>query len=466
LKSDSPPKTSLRWISYGLLAVAALAASLLFFGWARLNTPNDLDIFFTCDVHGRLVPCGCFSGQMGGLTRIATLIGGVPRESSLKVDVGGALDGVADYQVIQYRYLLRAFHEIGYEAANLGHPEARLSAAQLREIKASSPVPLLSANLLERASGAPLFDAYRIVQRGAYRIALVGVMDEHIPSENLGEGLAVEPMQAALSRLLPTLRKAADFIVLLAFTDEARLRQLARDDYEIQVILGGNVSQPAQHLEHLNCSYILYTTNQSRALGSLVLSFLGPGKLHDKSGEIVLVADTIAEDPAIRKLDDEYRAEIRQTKLQIDDPAHPRDDVVPGVKSAAQYVGSESCMQCHVSAGKTWQDSRHAQASRALLQAGADADPNCLGCHTVGFGAPSGYRRDAPKRLTDVGCESCHGPGSVHVAQHAAGTEVTTHFRPLGVADCQKCHHGEFSRPFDWSAFWPQIQHGLEESKK
>ena len=74
-------------------------------------------------------------------------------------------------------------------------------------------------------------------------------------------------------------------------------------------------------------------------------------------------------------------------------------------------------------------------------------------------------REFAGKKLADVGCESCHGPGSLHVEQHRAGGQVTFKFRPLGAGDCRKCHHGEFSRPFDWEVFWPHIQHGKEPAK-
>ena len=445
-----------------ICAVAAAGAWLAIRPWLALS--QQLTIHFTCDVHGRLVPCGCFSGQMGGLTRIATLLRDAPSSGeTLNVDVGNALEGVADYQVIQHRYLLRAFHEMGYEAANLGHAEAQLSAAQLRELKTASPVPLLSANLLDRAANAPIFDAYRIIRRGALRIALVGVMDEHLAAENLGQGLAIEPMEATLTRLLPTLQKNADFIVLLAFADEARLHQLARDFYEPQVILGGKVSQPAQQLERENRSLILYTTNQSRALGSLTLKFAGRKKISAASGEVRLVSDDIPEDSVIRKLADEYRTEIRRTKLEIDDPTHLQRDLVPGVKIAARYAGSESCVECHTTAGNAWHVSRHARAFEALLRNSADGDPNCIGCHTVGFGTPSGYRREfGDTKLINVGCESCHGPGSIHVEQRRAGTLVTAHFRPLGAGDCRGCHHGEFSRPFDWPAFWPQIQHARE----
>jgi hypothetical protein len=116
---------------------------------------------------------------------------------------------------------------------------------------------------------------------------------------------------------------------------------------------------------------------------------------------------------------------------------------------------------CHTSAGKAWHKTAHAHAFKTLLDLKADADPNCIPCHTVGFQTPSGYRREfASSKLVDVGCESCHGAGSLHVEQRRNGAPPADNFRTLGAGDCQKCHHGEFSRPFDWEQFWPAIKHG------
>jgi Cytochrome c554 and c-prime len=96
-----------------------------------------------------------------------------------------------------------------------------------------------------------------------------------------------------------------------------------------------------------------------------------------------------------------------------------------------------------------------------LLHLKADADPNCIPCHTVGFQTQSGYRREfGSLKLVNVGCESCHGPGSLHAEQRRSGAPSLDNFRTLGAGDCQKCHHGEFSRPFEWEKFWPAIQHG------
>lgn len=446
-----------------ILALVILAGGLGLVGCKKTTPkPHALNFLFTGDVRGRLVPCGCFTGQLGGLTRVATLFDEATGDE-IRVDVGDAIAGAADYERIQYGYIQQAFARMGYVALNVGHREAALSAEELRALKAKAPVPMLSANLLDRASGTPLFDTHRIIERHGWRIALVGLMDARSIGDSLGTGLAIETPEVALGKLLPTLKEKADFIVLLAFADEAAMSALAKQFYEVDVILGGKVRQPSQQIVKENRALILATTNESRAVGVLETKLLAPHRLEMTRGEVVLVSDQIPQDRTIAELATRYRDEVRRTKLAIDDLATLQEDMVPGVQARSSFAGTASCASCHPQAMQAWAKSGHARAFQTLLEVKADADPNCLPCHTVGFGKPSGYRREfADTKLVDVGCESCHGPGSQHVAERLVGGEITTRFRPIGAGDCQKCHHGEFSRPFAWDEFWPHVQHGKE----
>jgi hypothetical protein len=445
--------------------VAAVLASSLAGCSKPPPPPQALSLYFVSDTRGRLVPCGCFSGQYGGLTRLKTVLDRVDPATSVMVDVGDAIRGVEDYNLMEYRYMLEAYAAMRFDALNLGQREAQLSAEQLRSLAQQSPVTLISANLLDSQTGTPVCAPWKMIQRGSFKIALVGVMDPRVPAENLGRGLALEKIEITLGKLLPELKRKADFVVLIAFTDEATLSRLAQDFYELDIILGGKVSQPAQALEKQNRSLVLYTGNEGRALGILRTRLDARGKLTGVDHEIRLLEDRIPEDDSIRVLAERYRNEVRSAKLSVDDPANLQENMVPGVKTVAAYVGTPACVGCHTGAAKVWQDSGHASAMETLISRKADADPNCIPCHTVGFGSPSGYRREmAGHRLADVGCESCHGPGSLHVEQRQNHQSVTFKFRPLGAGDCQQCHHGEFSRPFDWGHFWPQIQHGNETS--
>ena len=449
----------------GTLFFGGLILVLLFSGCNRVSQPPvlDLPIYFTCDTDGRLEPCGCSAGQFGGLTRLKTVLDAEAGAAALRVDVGDAVGGHEDYDLIEYGYILRACAAMKYDALNIGQHEAQFTAAQLEAIKGTSPTPIISANLLDKASGLPIFDSYRIMERGGFRIGIIGVVDPRGLEENLGSGLAVGDMGSAVERCLAELRGRTDMVVLLAFTDEATLAQLALQFYECQVILGGKVSQPAQQLMKENRSLVYYVTNESRALGILDLHLTKGAPPEATGNEIRFLRDTIPQDSSIREMVQGYRDEVRHTRLAVDDPDHLSADMVPGVRTVATYVGTEKCVGCHQSAAAVWAGSAHAHAFATLIDRKADADPNCIGCHTVGFGDPSGYRRDlGAAALVNVGCESCHGPGSLHVREREGDKSVNFTFHPLDAGDCQKCHQGEFSRPFEWDQFWPIIKHGNE----
>jgi len=462
-------EAKIRWLRHAawkiLQRAGAIPILVLFAtacGKSSLPPALDLPIYFTCDTHGRLEPCGCFLGQFGGLTRLKTVLDTEAPAGALRVDVGDAAAGREDYDLIEYRYMLRAFAAMNYDILNIGAREAQFSAAQLRDIKANSPTPIISANLLDKTSRQPIFDSYRIVQRGAFRVAIIGVLDPRA-MENPGDGLAVGDMDSAIERCVAQLRGNADLIVLLAFADEAALTRLAQEFYECKVILGGKVSQPAQELIRQNRSLIYFVTNESRALGILRLRLARGAALEVTGNEIRLLHDKIPQDASFHQLMQGYRDEIRHARLAVDDPNSLGADAVPGVRTVASYVGTEQCLACHRSAANVWKNSPHARAFATLVDPKADADPKCIGCHTVGFGRFSGYRREfGSAKLANVGCESCHGPGSLHVRQRAGDSMVNFTFRPLGAGDCAKCHFGEFSRPFDWDQFWPAIRHGKE----
>ncbi len=439
--------------------IAAIAAICAFVFWRNHSiAPHPLTVWLTADIRGRLVPCGCFSGQLGGLTRIATLIGPPDAQGTLRLDAGDALEGPEDYHRIELGYIYKAFAKIGYDAANLGHREARLTASELRGLASQSSVPLLSANLLDTATGAPLVKTHVITKRGGWRIVIVGVMDES--AESLGTGLRVEKMSTAIGQILPSLKRDADFLILLAFTNKDRLHGLAKEFPEFSLVLGGKVTEPSQQLVHEGKTAIFHVTNESKALGRLALTLDTPGAATVTAGDVQLVTPETSDHADVARLAVEYRDEIRSTKLAIDNPASDSPDRIPGVRAASTYAGSESCTVCHSKANDAWKKSGHSHAFRTLVSRKADADPNCIGCHTVGFEKPGGYRREfAATKLTDVGCESCHGPAAKHIARIEAGDIEGARMRKLAAGDCVKCHHGEFSRPFDWAAFWPAIAH-------
>ncbi|HEY7424770.1 MAG TPA: multiheme c-type cytochrome, partial [Gemmataceae bacterium] len=147
------------------------------------------------------------------------------------------------------------------------------------------------------------------------------------------------------------------------------------------------------------------------------------------------------------------------------------------------YIGSEGCRGCHRSAFKVWQNTPHSHAYKTLVDARRPSlrqyDGECIVCHTVGFGYNTGFTNEqqTPK-LENVGCESCHGPGSLH-AKNPQDEEwqkrMNQPWRGAKNADakklaidhfCQTCHDIDNDVTWIHNAFpdkWKKIIHGKDK---
>lgn len=105
--------------------------------------------------------------------------------------------------------------------------------------------------------------------------------------------------------------------------------------------------------------------------------------------------------------------------------------------SPAMYVGASACIECHGERHSHWSATDHAQAFQTLVNSGDQANSLCLACHTVGFRKRSGYvdEQNTP-HLKNIQCESCHGPGSNHVADPDNQHLAINYQSDL----CGKCH--------------------------
>jgi hypothetical protein len=137
-------------------------------------------------------------------------------------------------------------------------------------------------------------------------------------------------------------------------------------------------------------------------------------------------------------------------------PLHRSQSPLPpfrGVnRGTATYLGSENCAACHTSEYERWTPSAHAHAMTTLGTHQRASDPDCMKCHFTGFQQPGSALNS---NLANVGCESCHGPGSDHVV--APDTQYGA--LPASAAACVACHSYDNSPDFRWESYWPKIAH-------
>ena len=129
-----------------------------------------------------------------------------------------------------------------------------------------------------------------------------------------------------------------------------------------------------------------------------------------------------------------------------------------------KYVGATQCGNCHKSEPKgnqlgKWQASLHAKAFETLagekalavakekkLAKAPQESPECLKCHTTGYGKDAALFAATFKKEDGVSCEACHGPGSDYKAMGVMKDKAAAVAAGLVVPDektCTACHNAE-----------------------
>jgi Cytochrome c554 and c-prime len=134
--------------------------------------------------------------------------------------------------------------------------------------------------------------------------------------------------------------------------------------------------------------------------------------------------------------------------------AHGEDCPSAG-KGQAAYVGTATCQRCHAAAFPVYEKTGHARAYQELERVQKQYRLECVACHVVGIQQPGGVCRvDHVSGREGVGCENCHGPGSLHAA-HPAAHPIP---RPAPTRSvCVGCHTPENSPHFDFSVYLPRV---------
>jgi hypothetical protein len=291
------------------------------------------------------------------------------------------------------------------------------------------------------------------------------------------------------------------------------------DKFDVILSLSDQEEPPAkQDQDVFGRTSIVRVGHRGRYIGVMgVFRGNGPANPFDKKFQIVEMSEDYETDknkedqnPILKILQD-YAREVQAQGFvrQVPRTEHPVQLNFP--KEKVVFVGSDRCKGCHthqmecgiweaVIPGSKKKHS-HAKAFEALEKAAKKPslrqfDPECVVCHTIGYGFKSGYFGEKESTLKNVGCESCHGPGSLHVSAQDNQTylpalspwklnkdgkydknavlpsadKLQKGFNALAPDEqrifknvnelCQKCHDTDNDPTFKFETFWPRIQHG------
>jgi len=349
--------------------------------------------------------------------------------------------------------LLEGMGRLGYDAVNVGERDVRMGWDALRALVGDPPFELVSANIVRVDTGEPVFAPSLVVRAdspaGTARraVGIVGVTRFNPIFRGEGPGgsaLRIDPpierVRAEVERLAA---RGVDVIVLLAAMHQEDARRLVEEVPGIHFVVGSYGGAVTETGQLAGRTHLLYSGNQGKRIGETRV-WLEGGAIGSQTTRMHFMT---AAYPTSQPMLDFVNRE-----LETSAPAAPA--AAASAPAVRMYVGSDACRTCHASEHAGWSGTAHASAVATLDAEDRGGEAACLACHTTGAGRDGGFtsRGETPE-LAEVGCESCHGPGLVHVARPAAG------FGKVSVDTCIACHDVANDPDFDYYRDVKQVDH-------
>ena len=245
------------------------------------------------------------------------------------------------------------------EAAALTSARPNRSAApgnELRRLADKTQAPFVSTNLHDSQS-RNIATTHRIVERGATRVAILGVLSPKFAAA----GQIIDDPAESVLRLVPTLKGQYDVLLVLAYLPEDELEALAARVPEADLVVGGPTRQSIAP-RRTGPTVWGATTNKGKFLVHLERPVKGApwdGKIVELGTEFEDDANQLANLKAFREELARSDFSAAQTGFSPSLSANP--------PAGFQVVGTPACQACHADDCESWKTSRHGHAWQTLL---------------------------------------------------------------------------------------------------
>jgi len=317
-----------------MLALAAALAAPAAPALVAAAPAPDLEILHTGDVQGYLDTCGCKVNPSGGLPRRGWVASQVrtlfPEAAIVLLDAGNFADSPTSEGEAKTRALVEGMNRLGYAAANVGERELVAGFPGFERATEGASFPFLSANLVRKEDGKPLFAPTTVLAvpragRAPVRVGVIGLTRANPALQKAGPDgstLVVADPAKTLEALLPDLRAASDVVVLLAAMPDGEARVLAATYPGIDVVLGaaGGTVSPEETAEGKTA--IRYTGVQGRFLGEVRLALTPDRKISSTVSRAHQLDPRYPSDPEMAAYLERTLAALPRASLSPLEPVH------------------------------------------------------------------------------------------------------------------------------------------------
>jgi len=150
--------------------------------------------------------------------------------------------------------LIQSYNEMGYDAGNVGEKDLMMGLKFLSDVSQKAKFPFVSANLADKKTGKAIFKPYVIKEIAGLKIGILGLLDDQfIPTlQERDPGLSILEPFSTSKALTKSLRENCDLIIVLSQLGESKDMKLAKENREIDLILGGGGEAKKAVMERIN----------------------------------------------------------------------------------------------------------------------------------------------------------------------------------------------------------------------
>jgi hypothetical protein len=456
---------------------------------------RELRLALVGEVRGELEPCGCPTLPFGGFARRERMLDQLAMDGPiLHLDAGelllkGQFTERTAARDARRDLLMRLSKQVGVAAWSIGPTDMMaLGLTGVHSLAAGrlEAPPPVSATWIH-GDGESLFPEARVIEHGGVRIGLIGIATPTVPGA-LAKDISARSPAEALAAGLSALPGGLDITAVLTNLADSALDELAAGAPEVSLWLStqGRAHDPPRSPS--DGRLIIEITDRGRMLDLVELRIgtdpSGPTLLHPEPQDwsnLQLMRRNGQEDDPSQLRAEEALATLGAGRTLVVSQSIPLGSDLDGAatvhadlekfrdrrlaqaaaraaekpKHTAGYASSGACVNCHSQEFARWSFSPHAKAWEALIthplaEVPAVQNPECVTCHTTGFGQPGGLGELTTsnlRKLKAVQCEACHGP----MGGHPDLGEVKG--QPITVEVCTGCHDKANSPEFDFESY-------------
>ena len=316
----------------------------------------DLVILHINDTHGILLPYDKDGRNIGGISRLATLVKEIQNINKRRMLLLHAGDVFSAGHPLTFHYggevNMMAMQTLCYDALTPGNGEFYFGVKNLKRQAAFVNFPVLLANVVYKDSRERLFKPFVIKEIAGVKIAILGLGFLRVSSDWYLE--CQEPIAVA-RRFIPKLRDEADLVIALTHIGLDADKKLAAEVPEIDIIIGGHshiqLDKPIRVPRFNGCGEVIIVQagENYQFLGQLKvrleLNKSGKYCLSGVNGKLLPIDDKIKKEPKIKELLNRYSEPLSQavciSEVALENPK-TGDNPMGNLVAEAMRVMTES----------------------------------------------------------------------------------------------------------------------------